>query len=75
MVPQPIEESFLIDPLTTNNAMNHGLLTVMSNLPMKVFEVEQLFANTDVDYFGPLLVKFNKKTQTNQAILQHGSIF
>ena len=37
--------------------------------------MEQLFADTDVDYFGPLLVKLNKKTQTNQAILQHGSIF
>ena len=41
----------------------------------KIFEVDQLFANTDVDYFGPLLVKLNKKAQTNQGILQHGSIF
>ena len=30
----------------------------------KIFEVDQLFANTDVDYFESLLVKLNKKAQT-----------
>ena len=41
----------------------------------KIFEVDQLFANTDIAYFGPLLGNLNKKTQANQAKLQHGSIF
>ena len=35
-----------------------------------------LFTQTGGDYFGPLLVKLNKKIWTNQAIAKrHGAIF
>ena len=34
----------------------------------KISEVDQLFANTGIYYFGPLLVKLNKKTWTSSNI-------
>ena len=40
-----------------------------SELPLeRLSVVDQPFVHTGVDYFGPLLVKFNKKTRANQAV-------
>ena len=49
----------------------------MSKLPIeRLSVVDQPLAHTDVDYFGPLLVKLNKKTGANQAVAkQYGAIF
>lgn len=41
----------------------------MSELPIKRLSVvKQPFAYTGVDYFGPPLIKLNKKTWTNQVV-------
>ena len=49
----------------------------MNKLPIeRLSAVDQPLAHTDVDYFGPLLVKLNKKTWANQAVAkQYGAIF
>ena len=51
--------------------------TLISELPIgSLFVVEHRFAHTDIDYSGPLLVNFNRKTRTNQAIAKwYGAIF
>ena len=51
--------------------------TLISELPIESLSaVEHPLAQTDIDYFGPLLVKLNKKTRTNQAVAKwYGAIF
>ena len=67
----------MIDLLATNNAIYCDSLTVMNKLPMeRLSVVDQLFYHTDIDYFGPLLVKLNKRTRRNQIIVKrYGAIF
>ena len=50
---------------------------LMSDLPAeRVLVPTSPFIHTRIDYFGPLLVKFSRKTRSNQAISkQHGAIF
>ena len=50
---------------------------LMSGLPAeRVLVPTSPFIHTRIDYFGPLLVKFSRKTRSNQAISkQHGAIF
>ena len=42
----------------------------------RLWVVDQPFAHSGVDYFGPLLVEFKKKNQANQAVAErYGAIF
>ena len=49
----------------------------MSELPNeRLSVVDHPFAHTGANYFGPLLVKFNKKMRANQAVAKrYGAIF
>ena len=50
---------------------------IMSELPIeRLSVVDQPFAHTGADYFGPLLVKLNKKNRANQAVAKrYAAIF
>ena len=51
-----------------------NFLTELPNKRLSV--VGQPFVHPGIDYFGPLLVKFNKKTRSNQAVAKwYGAIF
>ena len=48
----------------------------MSNLPNDRLSLgEKPFNKVGVDYFGPLLVKLSKQTQSNQATAKRFSFF
>ena len=50
---------------------------LMADLPTERLSIkQQTFTYTGVDYFGPIYVKFSKKTRSNQAIAKrYGVIF
>ena len=50
---------------------------LMSDLPAeRVLVPTSPFIHTGIDYFGPLFVKFSRKTRSNQAISKrYGAIF
>ena len=41
----------------------------MSDLPLERFDMTRAFATTGVDYFGPLLVKRNRKTEKRYCLI------
>ena len=49
----------------------------MADLPAeRLWIKQQPFTYTDVDYFGPICVKFSRKTRSNQAVAKrYGVIF
>ena len=63
--------------LTCKRRVAKPVAPLMADLPTERLSIKQQpFTYTGVDYFGPIYVKFSKKTRSNQAIAKrYGVIF